>query len=481
MPIDLPDDYWIDVPGGTYTVGFTPEDARVYGEQAAAYRNAQGAPEGQGLRALEEHETKWGNPEYHAAQALKTRPARTVEIPAFSIARYPVTGELFLRFVRETGHAASDELLAWASAHPDWPVRYVSWREVEAFMAWAGYRIPFDDEWERAARGEERRIFPWGNDFGERGGELLQLARGNKLAPDLARRYATPEGFVAFADKDWEWCANLFPEPGGWQIEDAWMREQSRWSRRIKGLAGAYEAPNVASYSFAMETGSEGFRLVKHNGRAIPVAPPMTGWSAAGPRAVEFEQSVVRPALEAARPELELHKSHVWDEHQRAPEPFGVAPAYLADSFKASFGKRPGKLRFAYGVAPSEPTHGAYLGAVTLESFRRAANPNHGLFLWTMLYRLDQEENIVAHPVSLFRMHWDGQWHRFDDRFRPGEDLTPIAEITPAMVTAQVLDAFRFYEAYADADQPPPFDPARRETRVPPAPVFRIPKAGPSR
>lgn len=117
-----------------------------------------------------------------------------VTLPAFWIMETPVTNRLYGRFIAATGHTAPDvdeatwtayglvhpyersRRFAWVDGEPpkgrgDHPVTLVSHADAEAFAAWLSqktgqrWRLPSALEWEKAVRGTDGRIFPWGDEF----------------------------------------------------------------------------------------------------------------------------------------------------------------------------------------------------------------------------------------------------------------------------------------------------------------------------
>jgi len=106
-------------------------------------------------------------------------PLRVAELPAFHIDRTTVTNARYAEFLAEAkgtkdfAHPDEPEDKDYTPAHwrdtrfndPSFPVVGVDWYDAYAFARWAGGRLPSEDEWEKAARGTDARVYPWGNEW----------------------------------------------------------------------------------------------------------------------------------------------------------------------------------------------------------------------------------------------------------------------------------------------------------------------------
>ncbi|MCB9723545.1 MAG: SUMF1/EgtB/PvdO family nonheme iron enzyme [Spirochaetaceae bacterium] len=152
---------------------------------------------------------------------------RVARLTPFALDRTEVTNADFARFVDETGFRTDAERrgtsfdvtpcarCSWRSprpdrdarAHPRDPVVHVSWSDARAYCRWAGGRLPSEDEWEYAARGRDRRTFPWGDAWDP---SRLRVARDAAIGLEPVGSHpdgATPEGLLDLAGSVWEWTA----------------------------------------------------------------------------------------------------------------------------------------------------------------------------------------------------------------------------------------------------------------------------------
>jgi len=155
----------------------------------------------------------------------------------FFVARTPVTNAEFIRFVEATGYVtaaekeggwsieAQDYVKGFDWRHPegpdsgiedrlDHPVVQVIWHDAVAYAEWAGVRLPTEQEWEKAARGVDGRVYPWGDEFdptrcNTRESGVRTTTPVDRYSPDGDSSC----GCADMAGNVWEWTASEV-EPG---------------------------------------------------------------------------------------------------------------------------------------------------------------------------------------------------------------------------------------------------------------------------
>ena len=155
--------------------------------------------------------------------SLDERPSSEIFLDAFWIDKYEVTVGQFRQCVdagacTEPNSGPAAYRLAFEDHYTNWnkpgrethAVNAVSWHEADDYCSWAGKRLPTEAEWEKAARGTDGRLFPWGfahpscdllvmDDSGDGCGQEMPWPGGAKPAG------ASPYGVMDMAGNVWEW------------------------------------------------------------------------------------------------------------------------------------------------------------------------------------------------------------------------------------------------------------------------------------
>lgn len=185
-----------------------------------------------------------------------------------------VTNERFLEFVKTTEYITEAE--ASGTSHHDgfvqkrgwtWfnvdgqgaqpelshPVVHVSQKDAAAYCEWAGGRLPTEVEWEFIARGADRRIFPWGNEWDPANSNWKDGSKRGLMAVGSHASGATPDGLQDLAGNVWEWTSSRTNAGKAVLKGGAWNTDNPSYIRSAMRLD---EAPSFSS-------DDSGFRCVR--------------------------------------------------------------------------------------------------------------------------------------------------------------------------------------------------------------------------
>ncbi len=156
------------------------------------------------------------------------RPQRKVYVKSFYIDRFEVTNKQYKAFKESHTYATDRE---------NHPVVSVTWQDASDYCRWAGKRLPTEEEWEKAAKGTDGRIYPWGNDFDTKRANTAEAGRGGRakvgsyqlevsgsLFPggtvEIGRYESgvSPYGVYDMAGNVWEWTDTWYGKDKGLRV-----------------------------------------------------------------------------------------------------------------------------------------------------------------------------------------------------------------------------------------------------------------------
>jgi formylglycine-generating enzyme required for sulfatase activity len=189
------------------------------------------------------------------------------------IDQYPVTNEKYRAFILADGYenqeywsvegwkwkASSNvtvqkywNVARWNKA--DYPVVGVSYYEGEAYAKWVGKRLPTEREWEKAARGEDGRKYPWGDKFDKEKCNSRETGLKHTTPVTQYPKGVSPYGCYDMAGNVWEWCMDWYDKEKNGRV----FRGGS-WSNEPVNLRISYRLRSTFDTRYSVL----GFRLVQ--------------------------------------------------------------------------------------------------------------------------------------------------------------------------------------------------------------------------
>lgn len=196
--------------------------------------------------------------------------SRLVFVEAFYIDKYEVTNKQYAKFFSETGHRKPK---FWDDPRlnaPEQPVVGVNWEDADAYAAWTGKRLPTASEWEKAARGTDGRLYPWGNDYDAARGNFDDGGGMDGSTDGYAMKAApvgsfmdgiSPYGLHDMAGNVWEWVAQRQTEQLDTEHGKNYAIRGGSWTN------GAGDARTTIAYIYPAQcsdhSSSVGFRCAR--------------------------------------------------------------------------------------------------------------------------------------------------------------------------------------------------------------------------
>jgi serine/threonine protein kinase len=211
-----------------------------------------------------------------SAAAPDEQPYHAVNLSAFWIDMYEVTNQQYALCVKDGGCSrpmsdkSADPVFFGNPIYDHYPVTYVDWDQANTYCDWARRRLPTEAEWEKAARGPESWVYPWGN-YPPTSGLLNFMRNSNGLTP--VGTYPEGKSFYGAMDMagnamEWVWD---FYQKDYYQTKNVWVNPTGP-SFGQEGITkgGAWVSPTTTrvrsaaryGYDRAVRQGANGFRCV---------------------------------------------------------------------------------------------------------------------------------------------------------------------------------------------------------------------------
>ena len=232
------------------------------------------------------------------ADVDRASPIHTVTLDDYYFDQYEVTNAQYAAFLNEQGNQSEgDEPWhrvslnreriherggSWQieSGYGNYPVMVVSWYGAQSYCAWRGDRLPTEAEWEKAARGDDGREYPWGNESPSESLLNSDFTEGDIVPVGSYPDGASPYGVYDMAGNVWEWVADWHDadfygnspdaNPSGPSLGELKVLRGGAWPSVSSNVRSAYRSGGRPLYA----VNEIGFRCARGTSPANPTEQP---------------------------------------------------------------------------------------------------------------------------------------------------------------------------------------------------------------
>jgi formylglycine-generating enzyme required for sulfatase activity len=173
-------------------------------------------------------------------------PHREAYLEGYYIDKYEASNADYEKFVTAAGHKPPEH---WEKGKPsqkiiNHPVTNISWYDALEYCKWKGKRLPTEEEWEKAARGTDGRLYPWGNEFDF---DKANVSTSQSFETDTkdVKSYGngkSPYGALNMTGNVWEWTLDWYKPYPGSKYESEFFGERFKVFRG-NGYSGLAHLP----------------------------------------------------------------------------------------------------------------------------------------------------------------------------------------------------------------------------------------------
>lgn len=200
------------------------------------------------------------------------KPAHVVYVAGFHIDIFEVTNEEYKKFVDHTAYSLPERWKegTFPEKKARHPVNFVSWHDANNYCKWAGKRLPREREWEKAARGTDSRVYPWGNKWDKFKSNNPLRALGDTQPIGTYENGKSPYGLYDMSGNVWEWVDDhYYAHPGSDFVNPEFgdkyrlLKGGSFWDCSSYGCGISAPVYNRAFFEPAVKGETYGFRCAK--------------------------------------------------------------------------------------------------------------------------------------------------------------------------------------------------------------------------